>query len=62
MMRESELKIKHDTEVAHISREGYVREVRGELVSTSSSLSSILGCNFSKLLRLRGINSLTLKL
>ena|SRR6218665_1898884 len=30
MMRESELRIKHDTEFAHISREGYVREERVE--------------------------------
>src|SRR6218665_684861 len=30
MMRESELRIKHDTVVVHTSREGYVREERGE--------------------------------
>jgi len=29
MMRESELRIKHDIEVMHTSREGYVREERG---------------------------------
>ena len=30
MVRKSELRIKHGTEVAHTSREGYVREERGE--------------------------------
>src|SRR6218665_2538959 len=30
MVRKSELRIKHGTEVAHIGREGYVREERGE--------------------------------
>ena len=30
MMRESELSIKYDTEIAHSSREDYVREERGE--------------------------------
>ena len=30
MVRKSELRIKHDTEAAHTSREGYVREERGE--------------------------------
>ena len=30
MVRKSELRIKHGTEVAHTSREGYAREDRGE--------------------------------
>src|SRR6218665_372635 len=30
MVRKSELRIKHGTEVTHTSREGYVREDRGE--------------------------------
>ncbi|PGH39089.1 MAG: hypothetical protein CRN43_11255, partial [Candidatus Nephrothrix sp. EaCA] len=30
MVRKSELRIKHGTEVAHTGREGYVREERGE--------------------------------
>src|SRR6218665_3082751 len=35
MVRKSELRIKHGTEVTHTSREGYVREERGELLTVN---------------------------
>jgi len=38
MLRESELRIKHDTEVANTSREDYVREEREESLRMSIQL------------------------
>jgi len=43
MMRESELRIKNDNEVAHKSREGYVREERGEPEKVISKILYMMG-------------------